>query len=139
MNTTDTLRGLRVLIAEDNVLIGESLRDLLVEFGCLVVGPIPDLAQVMSVIEADDIDAALLDIHLGDANIFPAANKLALRGIPYIVTTGDGNFAGLPAVLAEAPCLIKPFDAPGLAMAMDAAFLPRGRDAPTRPEGDSFE
>ncbi len=122
---TDTLRGLRVLIAEDNFLIGEALRETLLCFGCAVVGPIADLAEVMGVIETSDIDAALLDVQLGDANILPAASALAARGIPFIVTTGGGNPIGLPAVLARAPCLKKPFGAEQLEVVMNAAF-PRG-------------
>jgi DNA-binding response OmpR family regulator len=125
MNATDTLRGLRVLIAEDNFLIGESLRDLLIDLGCVVIGPVPDLAEVMAAIEAGGFDAALLDIHLGDANILPAASELASRGIPFIVTTGGGSPVGLPIPLARAPRLHKPFDARRLEEAMDAAFLPR--------------
>lgn len=126
MNTTDTLRGLRVLIAEDNFLIGESLRDLLVDLGCVVIGPVPDLGDVMSVIKAGGFDAALLDIHLGDANILPAAAELASLGIPFIVTSGGGSPVGLPTLLARAPRLDKPFDARRLEEAMDGAFLPRG-------------
>jgi len=125
MNATDTLRGLRVLIAEDNWLIGESLREILLGLGCAVVGPIPDLAGVMAVIVTEGVDAALLDIQLGDANALAAASELASRGVPFIVTTGGEGPAGLPAVLAQAPRLDKPFDVQRLEAAMRAAFLPR--------------
>ncbi len=130
MTATEDLRGLRVLIAEDNWLIGESLRELVVGLGCTVVGPIPDLAEVMSLIGIGDIDAALLDIELADANSLPAASELTLRGIPFIVTTGGRNASGLPAVLAKAPRLNKPFDAPQLEATMTATFLPRAGVAP---------
>jgi DNA-binding response OmpR family regulator len=125
----DTLRGLRVLIAEDNFLIGESLRELLVDLGCAVIGPVPDLAEVMAAIEAEGFDAALLDIHLGDANILPAATELASRGIPFIVTTGGDSPAGLPILLARAPRLNKPFGVRRLEEVMNDAFLPRGGGA----------
>ena len=127
---TDTLQGLRVLIAEDNWLIGESLRDLLVDLGCVVIGPVSGLAEVMSVIGDGGFDAALLDVHLGDANILPAATELASRGIPFIVTTGGGSLVGLPTLLARAPRLNKPFDEQRLERAMNVAFLPRAGIAP---------
>lgn len=124
---TDTLRGLRVLIAEDNFLIGETLREILLGFGCAVVGPIADLQGVMSEIESAEIDAALLDVQLGDANILPAAFALADRGVPFIVTTGGGKSMNLPSVLAQAPHLNKPFSAQQLEMTMTATF-PRGAE-----------
>jgi DNA-binding NtrC family response regulator len=123
MNATGTLRGLRVLIAEDNRLIGELLREMLEGLGCVVIGPVPDLAELMAVIEAERLDAALLDVRLADTNVFPAAIELASRGIPFVLTSGGG--VGLPAVLARAPHLTKPFDAQRLEKVMEAAFLPR--------------
>ena len=125
MNATDTLRGLRVLIAEDNRLIGKLLREILEGLGCVVIGPVPDLDELMAVIEADGFDAALLDIQLADANVFPAASKLASLGVPFIVTSAGGSWADLPPALASAPRLDKPYDAEELRMAMDAAFRSR--------------
>ncbi|MGZ6014135.1 MAG: hypothetical protein ACXWKM_00180 [Phenylobacterium sp.] len=129
MDATDEFRGLRVLIAEDNLLIGECLRDLVVDLGCTVFGPIPDLGEVMSAIETDDINAALLDIQLGDTNILPAAIELTSRGIPFIVTTGGANATGVPAELAQALRLNKPFDPTQLEEMMITAFLPRAGGA----------
>jgi DNA-binding response OmpR family regulator len=131
MDATDELRGLRVLIAEDNFLIGDSLRELVISLGCAVVGPIPDLDEVMAAIGAGDIDAALLDIQLGDADVVPAADELFSRGIPFIVTTGAASGTRLPEVLAQALRLHKPFDATQLEAMMVVAFLPR--DGGARP------
>lgn len=128
---TDTLRGLRVLIAEDNFLIGETLGEILLGLGCVVIGPFAELAEVMTEIEAEGFDAALLDIHLGDENILPAASALASRQIPYILTTGGGSPIGFPTLLARAPRLNKPFDARKLESAMNAAFLPGAGISPT--------
>lgn len=118
------LRGLRVLIAEDNWLIAESLEQILVVLGCSVVGPIAELDEVMNAIRADGVDAALLDIELGEASVLPAASELAARGIPFILTTGRSSLAGLPTPMAEAPHLVKPYDAEGLEAMMTATFLP---------------
>ena len=126
MKATDTLRGLRVLIAEDDFLIGGLLRDLLESLGCVVIGPASDLDELITMIEADGFDAALLEVRLGDANVFPAASKLASLGVPFILTSGGSNWAGLPAVLANAPRVNKPYDAEALELAMDATFGSRG-------------
>jgi CheY-like chemotaxis protein len=122
MKAAGTLRGLRVLIAEDNRMIGELLRHILEGLGCIVIGPVADLAGLMAVIEAGGFDAALLDVHLDDADVFPAAHELASRGVPFILTSAT---AGVPDALARAPQLNKPFDAEQLEAVMEAAFLSR--------------
>jgi len=126
MNSTDTLRGLRVLIAEDNLLIGKLLRTTLEGFGCVVIGPVPDLVGLMAAIDAGGFDAALLDVNLDDAKVFPAASELVSRRVPFLIMTAAGSPASIPAALASGPFLDKPFDVADLKSAMGAAFLPRG-------------
>ena len=106
--------GPRVLVAEDNVLIGEFVQQILVDLGCRVAGPFVRLDEVLSAIRDDAFDGALLDLDLDGVSILPAASELAARGIPFIVATGHGTLAGLPALLAGAPVLTKPFEVPYL-------------------------
>ena len=119
------LRGLRVLVAEDNVLIGEFMRQILVDLGGVVVGPFANLDDVLRAIRAGDLEAALLDLQLGETDILPAAHELAERGIPFIIATGRGNVADLPALLASAPILAKPFDVPQLEELVSSTFQNR--------------
>ncbi len=125
--------GLRVLIAEDNFLIGDCMRLILLDLNCIVIGPVEDVDDVLRTIQTDDIDGALLDIQLGDENIYPAASELAARGIPFILATGRRDLTDLPALLANAPLLTKPFDAPHLEKMIGATFRPRVGDAQRRP------
>lgn len=104
--------GPRVLVAEDNFLIGEIICQILVDLGCTVVGPFRRLDEVLSAIRVDAFDGALLDLDLDGVSILPAAIELTARGIPFIVATGHRNPAGLPALLAQAPFLTKPFEVP---------------------------
>ena len=121
---TNPLRGLRVLIAEDNYLIGDYLRQILVDLECAVVGPIDNLDEVLTVIRTIEIDGALLDVQLGDQNVHPAASELLDRGIPFILTTGRAMSADLPASLSGAPLLTKPFDAGQLERLVGKTFRP---------------
>ena len=107
------LHGPRVLVAEDNFLIGETIREILVDLGCTVAGPFVRLDEVLSAIHVDAFDGALLDLDLDGVSILPAASGLAARGIPFIVATGH-NSAGLPPLLARATFLTKPFQVPEL-------------------------
>lgn len=102
--------GPRVLVAEDNLLIGEFIRQILVDFGCTVFGPVGELDEVLGAIRVDPFDGAILDLDLGGVSILPAASELAARGIPFIVASGQRASADLPAPMAQAPFLTKPFD-----------------------------
>lgn len=122
--------GPRVLVAEDNFLIGETIREILVDLGCSVAGPFSRLDEVLSVIRVGPFDGALLDMDLDGVSILPAASELAARGIPFIVATGHGKSAALPALLAQAPFLTKPFAVEDLTRLVRTTFRPETRVAP---------
>jgi DNA-binding response OmpR family regulator len=118
------LSGLRVIVAEDQVLIALLLREILVSLGCTVIGPTDALDKALRAIRENEIDGALLDLNLGSARIDPAASELALRKVPFIVMTGQGSLRGYPALLAGAPLLSKPFKLQQLEDMMIATFRP---------------
>lgn len=99
----------RVLVLEDEVLIAELLHDWLIEQGCKNVLLSSNVAQALSLIESNALDAAILDWTLGHENSAPVAQLLQRRGVPFVFATGrdsreiaDG-FAGVPT-------LPKPFE-----------------------------
>ena len=64
---TNLFRGLRVLVAEDDLLIAQLIGNILVSLGCTVIGPVDDLDEALQAIRTNDIDGALLDVQLGEA------------------------------------------------------------------------
>jgi hypothetical protein len=54
------------------------------------------------------LHAALLDIHLAGEPVFPVADVLAERGVPFAFVTGYGKDE-LPPVYRDRPLLQKPF------------------------------
>ena len=116
------LGGLRVLVAEDDLLISQLVQEVLRNLGCSVVGPVGNLDEALRAIRTHDIDGALLDVRLGSASVYPAASELALRGIPFIVMTGQGSLSGSPALLGDAPLLAKPFKMQQLEDLMKSTF-----------------
>jgi DNA-binding response OmpR family regulator len=121
---TGVLAGLRVLVAEDDALIAAFLKQVLLDFGCEVIGPIHSLSGAHAAIRTADFDCALLDIVLGEENIFPAAHELADRGIPFILTTGRSGMIGLLSEFAHASILAKPYDVWQLEDRMASVFRP---------------
>ena len=104
------LRGLRVLVVEDNFLVAELARDLLDSFGREIVGPVPRLKQALEVAATATLDGALLDINLAGEYCFPVAALLQERGVPFMFVTGYGDSALIPPAFRDVPCLGKPLD-----------------------------
>lgn len=82
-------KGLTVLVAEDEYTIATDLAKELAKAGVRVLGPVPSLDAVMELIEeADHIDAAILDVSLQGQKVYPAADMLEGKGIPFLFATG---------------------------------------------------
>lgn len=79
---------MRVLVVEDSYLIACSLRRILSDLGCRVVGPAASVEQALRVIERDGCDAAILDINLGKETSLPIAEILLERSTPFFFVTG---------------------------------------------------
>ena len=91
---TIDLTGLRVLVVEDEMMVAMLMEDMLADLGCIVVGPISRLDEAMESVSELELDCAVLDVNLGDQSVFPLADLLLERGIPYAFATGYGD-AGL--------------------------------------------
>lgn len=87
---------LKVLVVEDEYLLAMALRDVLVDAGAEVLGPVSNVAQAQKIIAtADRIDVAVLDVNLGKEMVYPVADALTEMNVPCVLTTGfDGNSLG---------------------------------------------
>jgi CheY-like chemotaxis protein len=104
-----------VLVAEDEALIAMEVEAALRRAGWEVVGPVARAAEAARLAAGEQpLDAAVLDIGLGDATVFAAADALAARGVPLVFLTGYGPGI-LPERLRGRPVLRKPFPAERLA------------------------
>jgi CheY-like chemotaxis protein len=103
------LRGLKMLVAEDQAMIALDLVTTLRGFGCVVLPAAPSNTKALAVIRAERPDAALLDVSLVDGSAAPVAEALTAAGVPFAVLTGhDQRAIGEPALRA-APFLSKPY------------------------------
>jgi len=98
----------RILIVEDEVLIAISLEAALSDGGLMPVGPFSRLDQAVSAAETEALDGAVLDVNLGGAKVFPVADALIARGIPFLFLTGYAN-SQLPPKYRGTITLAKPF------------------------------
>jgi CheY-like chemotaxis protein len=101
------LSGMRILVVEDEPLLAMASADLLTDSGCTVAGPVSTVEQGMQLIDQEEIDGAMLDINLRGEMVFPLADVLAERSIPFVYVTGYGKL--LRACNHGRPVLQKPY------------------------------
>ena len=88
---TAALEGIRVLIVEDEFLVATLIEDMLTSAGCVVSGPIPRLAEALDAVDCGTFDAAVLDVNLGGDRVYPVADALSRRNVPFVFVTGYGT------------------------------------------------
>lgn len=111
----------RVLIVEDEAMIAMLVEDMVLDFGSEVVGPAAKMGDAINLARSAVLDAAILDVNVGGSVIFPVADILNERGIPFIFATGYGS-KGLPTRFYGSPTLPKPFSYQSLAEALRDAL-----------------
>lgn len=117
---------MKVLVVEDEAGVALLLESMLDEIGCEVVACVARLAIGLELARSAAIDLAVLDINLAGEAVFPLADQLVERGIPFIFCTGYGS-STLPADLQDRPVLTKPFTLDRLERAIEAAMTLKGR------------
>ena len=99
----------RMLIAEDEALVAIMIEDVAIELGWSVVGPFSRAADALAAAKTDEIHAAILDVNLGGESVYPIADTLMARGVPFVFATGYGA-ESIDRRFACAPVLQKPID-----------------------------
>lgn len=90
------------------MLIGMLLEDMLTDMGHTVVAIVPRVNEALAAAQRESFDFAILDVHLNGQAVFPVAEALISRGIPFVFATGYGE-RGLPEQYRSRPILQKPF------------------------------
>jgi DNA-binding response OmpR family regulator len=103
----------RILVVEDEMLIAMVIEDAVHDSGGQVVGPAATLEKALKLVEEEEFDAAILDVTIRGGKVYPVAERLLKRGVPFVFASGYGDWA-LPAELRDKPRLTKPFTAAAL-------------------------
>ena len=107
----------RVLVVEDEYLIRMLLEDMLADLGYAVAAAVGSIAEARAHAAIGDFSAAILDVNLEGQEIFPVADMLAERSLPFVFVTGYGE-RSLPERYRDRPALQKPFQAEQLDAAL---------------------
>lgn len=103
------LKGVRVLVVEDEYFLADDLSSALAGYGANVLGPVGDVASAMAVLQHEGCDCAILDIDLRGRQAFDVALAAQSKGIPTAFVTGYDESV-LPASLADVERFEKPVD-----------------------------
>ena len=110
----------RILLVEDEALVALAAEDILISEGYSVVGPADRLESALQLAKNEALDGAVLDINLAGDYVWPVADALYARGVPFVLLTGFGKGLDLPPSCTRAPLLTKPARSPELAAALEA-------------------
>jgi CheY-like chemotaxis protein len=108
---SEHLKGRRLLLVEDEYLVAADLAASLESLGAEVIGPAASVEEALSFVEKDGVrlDGAVLDINLRNERVYPVADVLTARSIPFVFTTGYDAVA-IPSAYAQVPRCEKPVD-----------------------------
>lgn len=98
----------RILIVEDEYVVAFDMCRELEAMGHKVVGPAGTLEQALRLAStANDLQGAILDMNLSGKEIFPVADILLQRKVPFVFATGYGT-AALPERFSSIVQIEKP-------------------------------
>lgn len=121
--------GLRIVIVEDDALIGMDLADLLIAMGHDVRAIAATEAEAFDAAVRHDPDLMIVDGTLADGSGLSAMRQILARGfIPHLYVTGDPN--KILQANADAIVVVKPFTMRGLANGIARARLTSGGPTP---------
>ena len=112
------LRGRRILIVEDEMLVAMELESVLKQQGCAVLGPAPTVARALALLDHERPEAALLDLNLNGEPATAVAVALRTRGVPFVVITGYGEAQSSEPELQGALRVDKPVNHDALVRAL---------------------
>lgn len=125
MAALEALAGKRILLVEDEYYSVKALITRLAAMEVVIAGASPSVDEALGMIASlPDLDGAILDINLGGEMVFPVADELERRGLPFVFATAYAPEI-VPARHADKIVLRKPLDDEGLAVALSKSVRPQ--------------
>ena len=83
----------RILVVEDESLIRMLLEDMLTDLGHEVAASAASVEAAKELASTAAFDVAILDVNLEGQEVFPVAEILASRNLPFVFASGYGHSA----------------------------------------------
>jgi DNA-binding response OmpR family regulator len=114
------LRGITVLVVEDNYYLASEISAALSRHDATIAGPAANLDHALELLATTKLDCAVLDINVHGEFTFELAQELRQCGVPLIFTTGYDEKI-IPSPLLDAVLLEKPVNLSELVRAVRAS------------------
>lgn len=105
---TSPIAGRRLLVVEDEPLIGLELVTMLEDAGAEVTGPVGTVEEALALLGEQSFDAAFLDGNLRGHTVEEVASRLTKAATPFVFLSGYGR-ESLPSAFAHVTLVAKPF------------------------------
>lgn len=89
------LHDVRILVVEDEFILSLDLQDFLEMHGAIIVGPAATLKRALTLAESESFSCAILDVDIAGERVFPVAQILSEKRIPFLFQTGYGDAQSL--------------------------------------------
>jgi CheY-like chemotaxis protein len=113
-----TIRSLKIFVVEDEAVIRMMVVGTLEDLGHSIAAEAGHIGQAMALSRSTEFDLAVLDVNIVGQMIFPVADLIQERGLPFIFATGYGEPIS-PKRFQGRPALIKPFTSEALSAAIN--------------------
>jgi CheY-like chemotaxis protein len=110
-----------ILVVEDEPLIAMMLEDFLESLGHSVTATCESVDHALTEADKGGFDLAILDVNLKGESVWPVAERLRAKQIPFVLATG-GHVDPPPAEFADVPVIEKPYTIDRVTPALEAAF-----------------
>ena len=97
------------------------LEDFLETLGHSVHGNCDNVPDALAAANADGFDVAILDVNIRGVAVWPVAQRLRERNIPFVIASG-GHVEAPPSAFADVPVLHKPFTIDRITPALELAI-----------------
>jgi CheY-like chemotaxis protein len=114
----DDVTSASIFLVEDEALIRLMLAEMMSELGHVVVAEASNIEIAQRLAETADFNLAVLDISVAGCNIWPVAETIERRGLPFLFMSGYGGDS-LPEAFHDRPLLNKPCTIQKLKQAID--------------------
>lgn len=113
-------KGRNILLVEDEHRLAVLLQDLLHDTG-YVVTHVDTLDGALQSVAQERFDAAVLDINIGDEEVYPVAERLSAMDVPFFFASARGA-AGLASAFRDHPIVPKPYRIDQIETMLEAAL-----------------
>ena len=112
-------------MVEDSPVVAPFTAEMLADLGYVVIGPAPNMAAARELVDAETIDAAIMDIHIRGERVFALCDALFEKGVPFVLTSGYADWE-MPDKWQAVPRLQKPYTIEQVQEALTEVLAPPG-------------